>query len=185
MPVSIKIVVFAVITAGFVWLSWPSLRDFKSHGFYRFFVWELPIIMILINLEYWFDKPFCLRQIISWFLFIISLSAVISGAYSLRKAGKPGPGRGDPQLRGIEKTTELVTKGLYRYIRHPMYSSVLYGIWGVFLKRPSVIGICLAILTCVFMTITARMEEIENIRYFGDEYRDYMTQTKMFIPYLF
>jgi protein-S-isoprenylcysteine O-methyltransferase Ste14 len=181
----IKILAFVLVTMGLAWLSWPSLRDIRSHGFYRFFTWEFPLVLALINLDYWFDEPFSFRQIISWLLLIISLFAVVSGAFTLRKAGKPDPSRDDPQLKSIEKTTKLVTEGLYRYIRHPIYSSFFFGIWGIFLKRPSIIGISLVVLTCIFMTITAKMEEIENVRFFGEEYRDYMTRTKMFIPYLF
>ncbi len=30
-----------------------------------------------------------------------------------------------------------------------------------------------------------KIEETENIRFFGDTYRNYMKQSKMFIPFLF
>lgn len=185
MPLSYKIGIFVIATIGPLWLSWSSLRDLRSHGFYRFFIWEIPLILVLLNLEPWFDDPFCLRQIISWVLFIISISVLISGITTLRKAGKADPARNDPHLIGIEKTTALVTTGPYRFIRHPIYSSVLFAIWGIFLKKPSIIGFCLAVLTCIFMTLTAKTEEVENIGYFGEAYRDYMKRTKMFVPYTF
>jgi len=99
--------------------------------------------------------------------------------------GKPDSERKDPLLLGIEETTELVTVGAYRYIRHPLYSSLLFGTWGVFFKRPSLAGACLAVIATFFLTITAKMEEAENIRFFGAAYQSYMKQTKMFFPFFF
>jgi len=103
----------------------------------------------------------------------------------LHMKGKPKRERNDPSLVGIEKTTELVTAGAYRYIRHPLYSSGLFGTWGVFFKHPSWLGICLAVISTLFWTMTAKMEEAENLRFFGAEYQSYMKRTRMFIPFLF
>ena len=88
-------------------------------------------------------------------------------------------------LLGIEKTTRLVTTGAFRYIRHPLYSSLLLLAWGVFFKNPSWAGICLALGATAFLVATAMVEEAENLLYFGPVYREYMRRTKMFIPYLF
>jgi protein-S-isoprenylcysteine O-methyltransferase Ste14 len=56
---------------------------------------------------------------------------------------------------------------------------------GIFVKQPSWLGGLLALAATIFLLLTARVEEDENIRYFGTAYQDYMKQTKMFIPYLF
>ena len=174
-----------VASVGIVWVSWPSLRNFRFHGFYRFFAWETILVLILINLNYWFYAPFSAHQIISWFLLIISLFLVIHGVQLLRMVGNPDDQRTDPSLLRIEKTTKLVTAGAYKYIRHPLYSSLLFLTWGAFFKHPSWIGACLAMLTTFFLTLTAKVEEAENIVFFGDVYRNYMKQTKMFVPFLF
>ena len=86
---------------------------------------------------------------------------------------------------GIEKTTELVTTGVYHYIRHPFYSSLLFLGWGILLKNVNWIGILLAVLTTILLIITARKEEIENIQFFGENYQEYMKRTKMFVPFIF
>ena len=85
----------------------------------------------------------------------------------------------------FEKTTALVTVGIYRYIRHPLYSSLLFLAWGIFFKDPSWPGGLLAVVATLFLVATARVEEAENVRFFGEEYKEYMKQTKMFIPFLF
>ena len=185
MPFEFKVVVFVVGTVGVVWISRSSLRDVRSHGFFRFFAWESILALILLNLDYWFHEPLRLHQIISWFLLFVSLFLAIHGFQLLRLVGKPDDKRNDPSLVGIEKTTELVTVGAYRYIRHPLYSSLLFLSWGAFFKQPSLIGFCLAGIATFFLSMTAGIEEDENVRFFGATYQSYMKQTKMFIPFLF
>ncbi len=185
MPFQIRLVIFIVGSAALVWLSWPSFRDFRSHGFYRFFAFEAILALILLNLDYWFYEPFIIRQIVSWLLLIISVFLVVHGFLLLRKLGKPDSKRDDSSLIGIEKTTELVTVGAYRYIRHPIYSSGLIGTWGIFFKRPSLVCGLLAVIATFFLMMTAKMEESENTRFFGAAYQSYMKQTRMFIPYFF
>ena len=185
MTFQFKVIVFIVASVGLVWRSWSSLRDYRSHGFYRFLAWEAILVLVLLNLDYWFHEPFSIHQIVSWFLLIISLFLVIHGFQLLRMVGKPDSKRNDPSLVGIERTTELVTLGAYRYIRHPLYSSLLFLAWGVFFKHPSWAGISLAVITTFFLTMTAKIEQAENIRFFGAAYQSYMKQTKMFVPFLF
>ena len=156
-----------------------------SHGFFRLFAWESILAMILLSLESWFRDPFSLYQIISWLLLIISTVLVVQGAHHLRAFGKPDSTRQDGRLMGIEKTTALVTLGAYKYIRHPLYSSLLCLGWGVFFKNLSWITATLATMTTAFLIATAKMEEAENIRFFGPDYAAYMKQTKMFIPFIF
>lgn len=185
MTLPFKVVVFLAVSAGFVWVSRTSLRQFRSHGFYRFFAWEAILALFLMNIEVWFYKPWRINQIVSWSLLMVSLFLVIHGVQLLRLVGKPDTQRGDPSLLGFEKTTELVKVGAYRYIRHPLYSSLLFLAWGIFFKRPSWETLSLALIATFFLTMTARIEETENIRYFGPVYEAYMKQTKMFIPLLY
>ncbi len=180
----IELIIFVFGTIGIVWVSRPSLRDVQSHGFYRFFAWELILNMFVLNVNYWIIDPLSFRQIISWTLLIISLVLIIQGIQVCLRKGKLDQERDDPTLVGIEKTTELVTSAIYRYIRHPFYSSLLFLAWGIFFKRPTLIGILMGIMTTIFLFITAKKEEMENIRFFGDTYREHMERTKMFIPFI-
>jgi protein-S-isoprenylcysteine O-methyltransferase Ste14 len=184
MAVSYKIILFVLATIGITGVSWPSLRDFRNHGFYRFFSWEIILILFLMNMDYWFVNPFSIRQIIAWLFLMVSLVLIIQGVRLFRQKGNIDQTREDPALVGVEKTTDLVTTGLYRYIRHPFYSSLLFLGWGILLKNITWIGILMAVANTVFLAVTARMEEEENIRYFGDSYREYMKQTRMFIPFV-
>ncbi len=130
MTVEYKVILFVLATIGIVWVSRSSLRNVRFHGFYRFFAWETILIMFLMNMNSWFVEPFSIRQVISWLFLIVSLVFIYQGVQLFRKRGRVGEDRNDPALVGIERTTELVTTGVYRYIRHPFHSSLLFLGWG-------------------------------------------------------
>ncbi len=102
----------------------------------------------------------------------------------LHFSGKPEPSRTDPALFELEKMTHLIQIGVYRYIRHPLYSSLLFLAWGVWLKSISLTRACLVLVITTFLALTAKSEEGENIAFFGEVYRQYMKQSKIFIPFL-
>jgi protein-S-isoprenylcysteine O-methyltransferase Ste14 len=184
-----KVVVFIAISVVLALLSRGSLGRPGSHGFFRFLAWESILGLTLLNfrgVDAWFGDSLSTFQLVSWFLLAVSLLLVIWGACLLRGAGKPdAAARDDTALLGFEKTTRLVTSGAFKYIRHPLYSSLLFLTWGVFFKRPSWIAAGLAVAATLCLTATAKVEESENIRYFGSEYRTYMNRTRMFVPFLF
>jgi len=185
MALEYKVIIFALASVGIVWVSRPVLRDYHSHGFYRFLAWETILVLFLINVNYWFFEPFGIGQIFSWIFLIISLVLIVRGVQLFREKGKIDNERNDLRLVGIEKTTVLVTTEIYQYIRHPFYCSLLFLGWGIFLKHVSWVGILLAAIITILLTITAKIEEVENVRFFGAAYQDYMKQTKMFVPFIF
>ncbi len=109
---------------------------------------------------------------------------IIAGALLLRRARKPGVVRVDEKLFKFERTTELVTSGIFKYIRHPLYSSLMFLTWGIYFKNPTVIMTFVALLSSILLWFTATGDEKECIEYFGDRYRDYMKMTKRFIPFI-
>ena len=187
---AIQLLLFFLATGLIAYISRASLLSPRSHGFYRFFAWEIILILFLRNIPVWFNNPFAWYQLISWFLLIICCFPVILGVRMLKQAGKPPmeastPQRQDETLFEFEKTTALVTGGIYRYIRHPLYSSLLLLAWGIFFKRPDLTGLLLVSTASLFLTVTGCIEEQENIRYFGQAYQEYMKCTRKFIPFLF
>lgn len=182
----VQLILFAILTLLLAALSWRSLRNPRSHGFYRFFAWEAILALIILNAPVWFRDPFAWHQIISWFLLIASLLPLTLGIQLLRTRGEPNQeGRPEPELLAFEKTTKLVTSGVYRYIRHPLYSSLLLLNWGAFFKDISLLGELLAILATFFLILTAKADEAECLQTFGAGYQEYMKRTKMFIPFLY
>ncbi len=184
MMLTIKLTILAILTIGNLWVSRRLLLDSRTHGFYRTFAWEAILILVTLNLDTWFRDPLALHQIVSWFLLMVSITLATQGFWMLSKMGEPDPARVDRSLIGVERTTQLVTSGIYTYIRHPLYSSLLFLTWGAFLKDPSAAGVSLAGVASFFLVMTAKIEELENLAYFGKAYQAYTRKTKMFIPYV-
>ena len=166
-------------------ISWRSLFNMKSHGFFRFLSWECILWLLVSNYAVWFRDPFTFRQILSWIFLIFSAILVIVGVLHIKRSGRSGEERSDDQLYRFERTTRLVDTGIYKYIRHPLYSSLLFLTWGIYLKQPDPVMTLVAILSTVFLFLTAVADEKECIRFFGEPYRDYMKRSKRFIPFLF
>ncbi len=181
-----KIAAFLVLSLVLAYISRASLRAPRSHGFYRFFAWEFILVLFLLNIDVWFQNPGSWHQLISWFLLVLSIVLLVFGIHALRARGKPTRQRqGEPQLMAFEKTSTLVTTGIYHYIRHPLYSSLLLLAWGIFFKAASGLGLVLALSATVFLVLTARADEAECVHFFGSDYQDYMKRTRMFVPFVF
>jgi protein-S-isoprenylcysteine O-methyltransferase Ste14 len=181
-----KLIVFVIATILLIYISRASLRQPGSHGFYRFFAWESILVLFLLNVDQWFIDPFSWHQLIAWMLLVACIVPLAFGVKSLRGRGQPAGERpGDPSLLAFEKTTALVTSGIYAYIRHPLYSSLLLLAWGIFFKAPGLPGATLALVATAFLVATARADEQECTRFFGTEYQDYMQKTRRFIPFVF
>jgi protein-S-isoprenylcysteine O-methyltransferase Ste14 len=181
-----RIYAFLFATAILAWVSRRSLLRPRSHGFYRFFAWEAILGLILLNLSAWFTDWLSWHQIVSWVLLFASLIPLALGVWALRTRGMPeAASRHAPDLLAFERTTRLVSAGIYRHIRHPLYCSLLLLGWGVFLKQPGVPEVPLVAAATVLLFITARRDEAECLQQFGSDYRHYMRRTRMFIPLVF
>ena len=102
----------------------------------------------------------------------------------MKTIGKPKTDREENSLYEFEKTTQLVDQGIFKYIRHPLYSSLLFLTWGIFLKNTTSLLFLVAFISSVFLLLTALADEKECIRFFGVQYTDYMKRSKRFIPFL-
>jgi len=171
---------YLVIIAGTILIilfSWfLSIKYKRYHGIVRFFAFESVFILVLLNIKVWFAKPFSFLQLASWILLILSIYVVITGYLLLKKEGKPDS--------NFENTSLLVKSGIYRYIRHPLYFSIFLLGTGIMLKDPAPLQLILAVINLIAVYFTARIEEHEMIVKFGDEYKSYMKDTKMFIPFI-
>ncbi len=177
---------FAILSVPIVYVSRASLRAPGSHGFYRFFAWELILALVLLNVGVWFHDPFAWHQVVSWVLLVVCFAPLVFGVRTLRSRGRPVEHReDDASLLAFEKTSTMVTTGIYHYIRHPLYSSLLILAWGIFFKDPSLCGGLLVLAATLALVATAKADEAECVRFFGPAYRDYMQRTRMFVPLVF
>jgi protein-S-isoprenylcysteine O-methyltransferase Ste14 len=85
----------------------------------------------------------------------------------------------------LEDTSRLIITGLYKYIRHPMYLSLMLAGFGVLAKDYGLTQWLFASVNFIALILTARVEEKEMLIKFGNDYKEYMKNTKMFIPFIF
>jgi protein-S-isoprenylcysteine O-methyltransferase Ste14 len=85
----------------------------------------------------------------------------------------------------IREEHKLVTNGIYRYIRHPMYAShILWAIAQVMMLHNWIAGYSFIIFMVPHYLLRVNSEENMMIKQFGDEYRDYMKKTGRILPRL-
>lgn len=173
----IQVLLFVMLSVIAFAASVHAFRTHQTYGFFRFLAFETLVLLIVSNVPRWFDDPFSPPQITSWVLLGASAALATHGIYLLRAGGKA-------QGRIIEDTQRVVEVGAYRYIRHPMYASLMLFGWGVFFKRIELSTGALVSLAMAFLVMTARYEERFNLDRFGEAYFEYMKRTKMFVPFL-
>jgi protein-S-isoprenylcysteine O-methyltransferase Ste14 len=80
---------------------------------------------------------------------------------------------------------ELIERGPYRFVRHPMYTGVLLMILGTAVFAGRISGF--AALVIFFFTILQKFQQEEALlmKHFPDAYRQYMSRTKALVPFLF
>ena len=87
------------------------------------------------------------------------------------------------QLLGGATESRIVTGGLYRFVRHPLYSAGLVFIW--LTPVMTVNRLVLYLSLTIYIIIGAYFEERKLQREFGKEYEDYQIRTPMLFPALF
>ena len=85
----------------------------------------------------------------------------------------------------IDAKHALVTRGVYRFVRHPMYTSFLVsGLGQALLLANWVAGPAALVAVAVMVIVRVPNEEAMMVGQFGDEYRDYMRRTGGIVPRL-
>lgn len=161
-----------------------AARDPRCHGFYRFFAFEAVLILLALDIPHWFARAWSTSQLLGNALLIASGFLTLHGLSQLVFRGEPRMREADQRAFGFKNTTVLVTGGAYRHVRHPMYTAFLLLAWGLVVKDPSTLRIALGVATTLLVLQTALVEEVENLVRFGDSYRDYMSRTRRFIPFV-
>jgi protein-S-isoprenylcysteine O-methyltransferase Ste14 len=180
----IETAVFILGSLGLIMLSRRALARTSSHGFPRFFAFEVLLGLVMLNARKWFINPLSLQQIISWALLLLAAYLATHSFFLLYTYGALDTGSEEADRLGLEKTTRLVTHGPYRYIRHPLYTSLLCLAWGVFMKQINLQTGLLVTIISTALCLTAVYEERENVNIFGENYLAYMRRTKRFIPFV-
>jgi len=109
--------------------------------------------------------------------------AVLVAALWLFRRSHADLGRGWSASLKLRETHKLVTAGIYRHIRHPMYLSfLLLGLAQLLLLPNWFAGGVGLVAAFLMFALRVRREEAMMLDRFGAEYRDYMARSKRLIP---
>jgi protein-S-isoprenylcysteine O-methyltransferase Ste14 len=169
-------IVIVLASLPLVYISWPSLKNRRSAGMFRFFGYETAVLLTVHNIGYWAQDTHPVVKIAGLVLVFLGAGLLAQGIFLLHKFGE-----GE---FGIDDTTKLVISGVYRFIRHPVYAGVLYFGWGMFLQDVSLLSVTLVAAMSVFLYAAARFEEQAVLAQFGNDYAAYMKRSRMFIPFV-
>lgn len=108
---------------------------------------------------------------------ILTLVGAIFGVAGVWVLGRNRTIFPEPRARSV-----LIQHGIYRWVRHPLYTSVmmLSGAWGIWVRSyPALVGsVCLML----FLVLKSRTEEVLLLKRFP-EYAEYRNRTPAFIPW--
>lgn len=79
----------------------------------------------------------------------------------------------------------LITYGVYKHIRHPIYLGSMLAFFSIPLIFHSLYGFLVTALAIPFILHKIRIEERMFVEKFGDEYREYAKNSKKLIPYVY
>ncbi len=139
-------------------------------------LWLSPVVYLL-NPQWMAWSKMGLPEAARWFGVALGLSNIglIYWLFSSIQSGIT-------PVSATRKNHQLVTHGIYRWVRHPLYTvgTLLYVSFALMADNWFII--LLAALTFIVMAIRTPKEEANLIEKFGDEYRDYMKRTGRFLP---
>lgn len=116
-------------------------------------------------------------QVVGFLIVIIGLGIAIIGRYNL------GTNWVNCYEYQVKRKQALVTKGIYHYIRHPLYAGIaLFFIGSELIVQSYLVYVYL--FGFLAANQQAMWEERLLIKHFGDQYRNYMKHTKRFIPFV-
>jgi len=84
----------------------------------------------------------------------------------------------------IKEGHELIERGPYRLVRHPIYSGFLLALAGTGLGSGRVMHLYIVGISLMGMCLKLRIEESLMLRQFPQAYREYMRRTKALIPFV-
>jgi protein-S-isoprenylcysteine O-methyltransferase Ste14 len=81
-----------------------------------------------------------------------------------------------------ERESELVNKGLYRFVRHPLYFFSMIILW--LFPRMTDVGLAFVIASTLYFPLGTIPEEQKLLKIYGDQYRRYQGEVPRIIPTL-
>ncbi len=126
------------------------------------------------------DKKFILPdvRVFGYLLLLMGLTIDLIAVLTLRKSYSQTASTRPENQR-------LITHGIYRFIRDPIYLGVILFSFSAPLILRSLLGFLIMIVLIPMIIYRIKVEEKVLAKKFGNEYTEYARKTKRFIPYIY
>jgi len=81
-----------------------------------------------------------------------------------------------------ENRTDLVTSGLYQYVRNPIYTGTILLLLGILALAPGPWAVLLLVFGTYNVALQARLEEAHLVKLHGETFLAYATKVGRFLP---
>lgn len=110
-------------------------------------------------------------------LFVVGMTIAFVAVFTLRRSYSG--------TLVIREDHQLITHGIYRYTRHPVYLGVIMAILGLPIFASSLYGLLIMLVLIPIVLYRIGMEERLLTEEFGDAYRDYQETTSKLVPFIY
>lgn len=112
-------------------------------------------------------------RLTGWLLLHASLAWIVLAQFQMKKSWRIGI---DEKNR-----TELITAGLFRYSRNPIFLGMIATMFGLFLVLPNTLTLLACVLTWVVLQIQVRLEEEFLKKMHGEAYEKFQQRVRRWI----
>jgi protein-S-isoprenylcysteine O-methyltransferase Ste14 len=179
----IKILVIILLILFFV-LRGVFIKYYKKFSFKFLIKYLVVICIMLVYFAKWID--FAIINFNIYFRLIVGLLLIGIG-YILFFLSHKYLGRNWSSLidKKVSENKKLIKTGVYKYVRHPMYSSSLITLFGFGILSANWLIFSISFLILIFFYVyKVPREEKFLINNFGREYLNYKKETGGFFPKL-
>jgi protein-S-isoprenylcysteine O-methyltransferase Ste14 len=180
-----------LIFLGYWIVNWRSVKPaqeiaWRAPGFRWTMLWI--IILILVITHFLFPQHSLhflkITSTAPLFLQIIGVGLTVLGLIIAIIARKTLSDNWSSDIE-FKKNHKLITEGIYRYIRHPIYTGIICMGLGAIIVDQSIIVVLFYFCMAAFLIYKMKKEETLLLKHFQKEYPAYMKKTKALIPFIY
>lgn len=145
-------------------------------------------LSMLIMVVFWSPMPGTVWQAnndilsaVIWAVFLFGWSVCFLATFGTGHFDLFGLRQAYTYFKGEEYTAiPFVRRGLYKWVRHPIQTGVLIGVWAT--PHMQLEHLLLSVGMSIYVFVGLWFEEKDLIAYFGDEYRSYKSEVGGLFP---
>lgn len=160
---------FFALPGGLVWVTALVVTTRDSYGGLWPTIWEL-----LRQPGSFFTLP--VHSVVGATLFVIGLTVAIVAQATLWRFYS--------SFLVVKEDHRLITHGIYRLVRHPIYLGALTAVISIPVYASSLYGLLIMLVLIPLILNRIRIEERMLTEQFGDAYRKYRETTSKLIPFV-